>query len=91
MFQSSIIKPSLEIYLVIPKERIVTLRLVGLAVPGCKGSEAQHTLFCREISFVASYAHMGGGGRQKVTNDEGEFTKPPKNDDVINEQPLATQ
>ena len=74
MFQSSISKPSLETSLVIPKERMVTLRLAGLAVSGCKGSEAQHTLFCREISFVASYAHMGeGGDSQKVTSDdEGE-------------------
>ena len=33
----------------------------------------QHTLFCREISFVTSYAHMRGGGSQKVTSDdEGE-------------------
>ena len=34
----------------------------------------QHTLFYREISYVASYAHdEGEGGSQKVTNDdEGE-------------------
>ena len=50
----------------------MTLRLAGLAVSGCKGSEAQHTLFCREISFVASYAHMGGGSQKVTSDDEGE-------------------
>ena len=25
----------------------------------------KHTLFCREIIFVASYVHMGGGGAKK--------------------------
>ena len=37
IFQSSFIKPSLEICLVTPKEGIVTLRVAGLAVPGCEG------------------------------------------------------
>ena len=50
-------------------------------------------MFCREISFVASYARDEGGGSQKVTNDdegggrEG-VTMPHKIDDVIYEQPL---
>ena len=36
-------------------------------------SETQHTVFCREISFVTSSARDEGGGSQKVTNDdEGE-------------------
>ena len=55
-------------------------------------SETQHTLFCREISFVASYTRDEGGGSQKVTNDdegEGGVTIPPKIDDVIYEQPLT--
>ena len=39
----------MEISLVIPK---------GLQLR----SGAQHTLFCYKISFVASYAHMGGWG-----------------------------
>ena len=54
-------------------------------------SKVQHTLFCREISYVASYARDEGGS-QKVTNDdkgEGGVTIPPKNDDVIYEQPLT--
>ena len=40
--------------------------------------------------YVASYARDEGGS-QKVTNDdegEGGVTLPPKNDDVIYEQPL---
>ena len=51
-------------------------------------SGAQHTPFCRKISFVANYAHMGGGGSQKVTSDdegEGGVTIPPKNDAIIYE------
>ena len=36
-FNSSIIKTSLEICLVIPKERIVTLKVAELSVLGCKG------------------------------------------------------
>ena len=55
-------------------------------------SKVQHTLFCREISYVASYARIEGGGSQKVTNDdegEGGVTIPPKSDDVIYEQPLT--
>ena len=43
-------------------------------------SKVQHTLFCREISYVASYARSGGGS-QKVTNDdegEGGSRYPPK-------------
>ena len=51
-------------------------------------SKVQHTLFCREISYVASYArNEGGGGSQKGTNDDEGVTIPPKNDDVIYEQP----
>ena len=44
-------------------------------------SKVQHTLFCREISYVASYARGEGGGSQKVTNDdegEGGSRYPPK-------------
>ena len=37
IFLLSFIKPSLEICLVTPKEGIVTLRVPGLAAPGCKG------------------------------------------------------
>ena len=54
-------------------------------------SGTQHTLFCRESRFVASYTRDEGGGSQKVTNDdegEGGVTIPPKIDDVIYEQPL---
>ena len=55
-------------------------------------SGTQHTLFCRESRFVASYTRdEGGRGSQKVTNDdegEGGVTIPPKIDDVIYEQPL---
>ena len=56
----------LEICLVTPKEGIVTLGVAGLAVKGIQlWSGGQHTLFCREISFVASYAHMEGGVAKK--------------------------
>ena len=50
-------------------------------------------LFCREISFVASYAHMGGGSQKVTSDDEGEgrVMIPPKNDDVIYEQLLSAQ
>ena len=53
----------------------MTFKVAGLAVPGCEGpskqwSRVQHTLFCREISYVASYARDEGGGSQKVTNDD---------------------
>ena len=43
------------------------------------------------MSNVASYAHTRGGGSQKVTSDDegkGGVRIPPKNDDVIYEQPL---
>ena len=52
---------------------------------------AQHTLFCREISFVARYAHKGGGSQKVTSDDEGEggVRIPPKIDDVIYEQPLT--
>ena len=95
IFQSSFIKPSLEICLVTTKEGIVTLRLAGLAVPGCEGFSTMirkptyavlsQNHFCRELRA------LGRGGSRKVTNDdegEGGFTIPPKNDDVIYEQPL---
>ena len=52
--------------------------------------KVQHTLLCREISYVVSYTRDEGGS-QKVTNDdegEGEVTIPPKNYDIIYEQPL---
>ena len=74
IFQSSFIKPSLEICLVTTKEGIVTLRVAGLAVPGCKGLSTMvksptyavlsRNQFCRELR-----AH-GRGGSQKVTNDD---------------------
>ena len=73
----------------------MTLRVAGLTVPGCKGTSAvvrnttyavlSRNQFCRELR-----AH-GGGGSQKVTSDdegEGGVRIPPKNDDVIYEQPL---
>ena len=66
IFQSPTTKASIEICLVIPKEGIVTLRGTGLAVSICKGPSLwtgiQHTLFCCEMSNVASYAHTRGGG-----------------------------
>ena len=38
-----------------------------------KSPTCMYTLFCREISYVVSYARDQGGGSQKVTNDdEGE-------------------
>ena len=52
----------------------------------------QHTLFCPESRFVASYTRDEGGGSQKVTNDdegEGGGHDTPKIDDVIYEQPLT--
>ena len=54
-------------------------------------SKVQHTLFCREINYVASYVRHEGGS-QKVTNDDegGGVTIPPKNDDVIYEHPLTS-
>ena len=65
LVQSSIIKPSLEISLLIPKERIVTLRVVVLTVPGCNGPSTvfrsttyavlSRNQFCRELR-----AHGGG-------------------------------
>ena len=58
IFQSSFIKPSLEICLVTTKEGTVTKGFQ-------QWSGAQHTLFCRKISFVASHAHMGGGVAKK--------------------------
>ena len=53
----------------------------------------QPTLFCRESRFVASYTRdEGGGGSQKVTNDDegegGGSRYLTKIDDVIYEQPL---
>ena len=52
-------KPSLEICLVTTKEGIVTLRVAGLAVPGCKGLSTMvrrptyavlsQNQFCREL------------------------------------------
>ena len=67
MVQSYIIKPSLEISLIIPKERIVILRVAGLAVPGCNGPSTVvrsttyavllRNQFCRELR-----AHDGRGG-----------------------------
>ena len=77
IFQSSPIKPSLEICLVIPKEGIVILkRGLDWMSPVAKGLQlgpgTQHTLFCREMSFVASHAHMRGGSQKVTSDDEGE-------------------
>ena len=84
IFQSSFIKPSLEMCLVTIKEGKVTLRVAGLAFPGCKGLSTMvrsptyavlsRNQFCRELR-----AH-GRGGSQKVTSDdEGEGSRyPPK-------------
>ena len=58
MFQSYTIKPPLGISLVMTKEKIVTLRVQRALL---LWSAAQHTLFCREFSFVATYEHMEGG------------------------------
>ena len=70
MFQSYIIKPSLEMSLVIPKARIVTLRVAGMAVPGCNGPSTvvrsttyavlSRNQFCRELR-----AHNGRGVAKK--------------------------
>ena len=77
IFQSSFIKPSLEICLVTTKEGIVTHRVAGLAFPGCKGlstmvrSPTYAVLSRNQFSRVLR-AH-GRGGSQKVTSDdEGE-------------------
>ena len=69
--------------------------VAGLAVPGCEGPSSvvksptyavlSRNQLCRELRT------RWGGGSQKVTNDgegEGGVTIPPKNDDVIYEQPL---
>ena len=72
--------------MVTTKEGIVTLRVAGLAVPGCKGLSTMvrrptyavlsRNQFCRELR-----AH-GRGGRQKVTSDDegegGGARYPPK-------------
>ena len=85
IFQSSFIKPSLEICLVTPKEGIVTLRVAGLAVPGCKGLSTMvrrptyavlsRNQFCRELR-----AHRRGGSQKVTSDDEGEGGSryPPK-------------
>ena len=59
-FRSSIIKPSLEICLVIPKERKVTLRVDELAVPGCEGTQ-EHNLqpFVVKSVMLTINLHMG--------------------------------
>ena len=69
IFQSSFIKPSLEICLVTTKEGIVTLRVAGLAVPGCKGLSTMvrsptyavlsQNEFCREMNFVRTWEEGG--------------------------------
>ena len=76
-FQSSFIKPSLELCLVTPKEGIVTLRVAGLTVPGCKGLPTMvwrptYVVLSRDQFCRGLRAH-GRGGSQKVTSDdEGE-------------------
>ena len=86
IFHSSFAKPSLKICLVTPKEGLVTLRVAGLAVRGCKGLSTMarrstyavlsRNQFCRELR-----AH-GRGGSQKVTSDDegegGGSQYPPK-------------
>ena len=78
--------PSLEISLVMPKERIVTLRVAGLAVPGCKGPSTMvrrptYAVLSRNQFGRELRAH-GRGGSQKVTSDDegegGESRYPPK-------------
>ena len=72
-FHSSIIKiskTSVEICLVIPKERIVTLKAAELSILGCKGPSTlvssptygvlSRNQFCRELRV-----HEGGGGLPK--------------------------
>ena len=97
IFQSSFIKPSLEICLVTTKEGIVTLRVAGLAVPGCKGLSTMvrrptyavlsRNQFCRELR-----AH-GRGGSQKVTSDDegegGGSQYPPKMMTSFMKSPLS--
>ena len=81
--------------MVIPKERIVTL-LAGWAVSGCIGPSTMvrsptYAVLSRNQFCCELRAH-GRGGSQKVTSDdegEGGVTIPPKNDDVIYEQPLT--
>ena len=69
IFQLSFIKPSLEICLVTPKEGIVTLRVAGLAVPGCKWLSTMvrrptYAVLSRN-QFCRKYAHLGGGVAKK--------------------------
>ena len=56
-------------------------------------SGTQHTVFCREISFVVSSACDEGGGSQKVTNDDegegGGSRYPPKLMTSFMNSPLA--
>ena len=50
----------------------VLIRVAGLTVPGCEGPSTMvksptcmYTLFCREISYVVSYARDQGGVAKK--------------------------
>ena len=55
------------------------------------GQESNIRCFVAKSVLSRVYARNEGGGSQKVTNDdegEGGVTIPPKNDDVIYEQPL---
>ena len=85
IFQSSFMKPSLEMCLVTTKEGKVTLRVAGLAFPGCKGlltmvrsptfAVLSRNQFCPELC-----AHRRGGSQKVTSDDEGEggVTIPPK-------------
>ena len=73
----------------------MSFKVAGLAVPGCEenlsyGQESNIRCFVAK-SVMSRVTHVMRGGSQKVTNDdegEGGVTIPPKNDDVIYEQPL---
>ena len=65
IFQSSPIKPSLELCLIIPKEGIVILKGTGLAVPICKAPSTMvrnptYAVLSRNELCRESRAHEGG-------------------------------
>ena len=70
IFQSSPIKPSLEICLVMPKEGILILKGTGLAVPSCKGPSTRvrnptYAVLSQNELCRGSRAHEGGGVAKK--------------------------
>ena len=77
--------------MVIPKEGIVTLRGTGLAVPSCKGPltmvmNPTYAVLSRKELCHESRAHEGVA---KIDDEGvGGVRIPPKNDDIIYEQPL---